>query len=154
LYFSAMNAQLSNAVAYGHRKVYVYRKNNPNSGTTVREVSNGVNALENINYIKEHLAVKSDKTINAANWHIWMNNFMLITYIVGANAQKEYKKEFNDAKKYVRRNCLNVLLHSDVRMREKIKIIGFGLAPVFSARYIKRARTRRFKKDMKSLSNS
>ena len=51
LYFSTMAAQWSARVAVGHRKIYDYRLNNPNSGTTVKHVENGISALQNILYI-------------------------------------------------------------------------------------------------------
>lgn len=147
LYFSAMNAQLSNAVAYGHRKVYIYRKDNPNSGTTVRKVQNSFNALENILYIKDNLIVKTEKTIRATNWHIWTNNFMVITYIVEANAKQKYKKQYRDCKKYMRRNFFNVAIHSDINAKKKIKVFLFGLAPTLAARYVKHLHKKMAKKD-------
>lgn len=55
LYFSVMAAQYSNSIGYGHKKIYVYRKNNPGSGTTVRNVQHGLNALNNIKNIKQKL---------------------------------------------------------------------------------------------------
>ncbi|WP_455719409.1 glycosyltransferase family 2 protein [Agathobacter sp.] len=82
LYFSTMNAQYSNKVAVGHRKVYNYRLNNPNSGCTVKEVQNGINSLKNIIYIKECLKVKSKEIDNALSWHIWTNNYNLINYMI------------------------------------------------------------------------
>lgn len=146
LYFSAMNAQLSNLIAYGHRKVYVYRKDNPNSGTTLREVPNGINALENIVYIRNHLNIDTRKTIAAANWHIYINNFLLISYIVGADATDEYKREFLDAKKYLKDNMYGVLIHSNVSIKEKIKIICEGIFPVLLSKYKKHKHLRYVKK--------
>mgnify|MGYP005606722155 CR=1 FL=1 len=149
LYFSAMNAQLSNSVAYGHRKVYVYRKNNPNSGTTVRNVTDMIAALNNIKYTKNHLIIKKEKTFNAADWHIWKNNFNIIAYIIDSNAKQEYKKEFKDSKKYLRSHFLSVLKKSDVGMRGKVEIIGLSLFPVPAAICAKYLRRWLFKKDLK-----
>ena len=53
LLFSALGAQYSNKIVVGHRKVYNYRKNNPNSGTTVRKVQNGIYALKHSTQAKK-----------------------------------------------------------------------------------------------------
>ncbi len=129
LWFSVMAAQYSNSIAYGHRKVYVYRKNNPNSGTTVRNVQHGLNSLNNIEYIKERLVIKTEKTKNAANWHIWKNNFNLIVFIIGAHAQKEYQTQYKSALKNVKRMMPSVLKNSDVNIKRKVEIIGLSLLP-------------------------
>lgn len=135
LWFSVMAAQLSDSVAYGHKKVYIYRKNNPNSGTTVREVQNGINSLQNIKYIKDKLIVHTQSTINAADWHIWKNNFNLIMYIIGGKAQKEYAKEYHEALKNVKKMMLNVFIKSDVGIVKKLQIIGYSLLPRTAASF-------------------
>ena len=129
LWFSVMAAQYSNSIAYGHRKVYVYRKNNPNSGTTVRNVQHGLNSLNNIEYIKERLVIKTENTENAANWHIWKNNFNLIVFIIGAHAQKEYQTQYKSALKNIKRMMPSVLKNSDVNIKHKVEIIGLSLFP-------------------------
>ena len=67
LYFSVMAAQYSNKVIVGHRKVYNYRLNNPNSGTTIRDVQHSLNALNNIKYIKKSLIIKTKRTLRSAD---------------------------------------------------------------------------------------
>lgn len=129
LWFSVMAAQYSHTIAYGHRKVYIYRKNNPNSGTTVRNVQHGLNSLNNIEYIKEQLVVKTGKTKNAANWHIWKNNFNLIVFIIGAHAQKEYKEQYISALRKVKKMMPDVLTNSAVGFKRKAEIIGLSLFP-------------------------
>ena len=103
LYFSAMAAQYSPNVAVGHRKVYNYRLNNPNSGCTKREVGNAINSLKNILYIKESIKIKSEDINSAFNWHIWSNNYNLIYYIIGSGEEKNYNKEYINCKKQLRK---------------------------------------------------
>ena len=134
LWFSSMAAQYSHAVAYGHRKIYVYRKNNPNSGTTVRNVQHGLNSLNNIEYIKDRLIVKTNATENAADWHIWKNNFNLIMFIIGANARNEYRKEYITSLRNVRSMMPHVLIASDVCLKRKVEILGLSLFPRSAAR--------------------
>lgn len=147
LYFSVMAAQYSKSVAMGHRKVYVYRKNNPNSGTTVRNVQNGINSLNNIIYIKDNLIVRTKRTIRACNWHIWKNNFNLIVYIVGAKETKRFKNDIKKAKKSMRKNAWNVLLRSEVGIKKKIEIVLLTLFPKTCAKIILKIKKKKFVKD-------
>ncbi len=129
LYFSVMAAQYSNGVALGHRKVYNYRLNNPNSGTVVMKVENGINSLKNINYIKENLIVKTPRTLSAINWHIWQNNYNLMIYITSNNKIKKYENEYKICNKYIHNHMLSVIKGSEISNREKIKIIIKTLFP-------------------------
>lgn len=148
LWFSAMAAQLSNSVGYGHRKVYIYRKNNPNSGTTVRNVQHGLNSLRNIEYIKEKLIVRTSSTENAANWHIWKNNFNLLVFIIGAHAEKEYSEQYHKALHNVKAMMPYVLKHSDVSAKKKLEIIGLSTMPRTAARCAITLKKIMFKKDV------
>ena len=149
LWFSAMAAQLSNSVGYGHRKVYIYRKNNPNSGTTVRNVQHGLNSLRNIEYIKKKLIVRTPATEDAANWHIWKNNFNLLVFIIGAHAEKQYKKEYRQALYNVKVMMPSVLKNSDISAKKKIEIIGLSTFPRTAARCAISLKRYLFKKDVK-----
>lgn len=148
LWFSAMATQLSNSVGYGHRKVYIYRKNNPNSGTTVRNVQHGLNSLRNIEYIKKKLIVRTPATENAANWHIWKNNFNLLVFIIGAHAEKEYSEQYHKALHNVKAMMPCVLKHSDVSGKKKLEIIGLSTLPRIAARCAISLRKIMFKKDV------
>lgn len=150
LWFSVMAAQYSNFVAYGNQKVYVYRKNNPNSGTTVRNVQHGLNSLQNIYYIKEKLIVRTKNTEYAANWHIWKNNFNLLVFIIGANAVNKYKKDYEMALKNLRKMMMSVFIHSDIGLRRKIGVIGLSIMPNLAAKCAIAIKQYMFNKDKKS----
>lgn len=149
LYFSAMAAQLSNSIGYGHKKVYIYRKNNPNSGTTVRNVQYGLNSLRNIEYIKKQLIVRTPATENAANWHIWKNNFNLLVFIIGAHAERKYSEEYHRALHNVKTMMPYVLKHSDMSAKKRIEIIGLSAMPRTAARCAISLKKIMFKKDIK-----
>jgi len=131
LYFSVMHAQLSNRVAIGHRKVYNYRLNNPNSGTTIMKVEHGINALNNILYIYKNLIVNTPRTQIASKWHIWQNNYNLMMYIVGNNAIKNYKKTYKESRKYLLLNVLSIVLKSEISVKNKIIILLKAFFPGF-----------------------
>ena len=136
LYFSVMAAQYSKKIAVGHRKVYVYRMYNVNSGTTVGEVEHGINALNNIKYIKNNLVIKTKKTENACDWHIWNNYYNLIIYIVGANSMEQYCNEINECKKYIRMHLFSVLCNSEIDIKKKIIMMVQSLCPILMAKFI------------------
>jgi glycosyltransferase involved in cell wall biosynthesis len=135
LYFSAMAAQYSNKMAVGHRKVYNYRLNNPNSGCTLKEVQNGINSMNNILYIKKSLKVNSKSIEDALNWHIWTNYFHLADYIYSASAVKEYKNEYIEAKNEMRVYMPKVMKNSTISVSDKIKILLKTIFPVFFIKY-------------------
>lgn len=147
LYFSVMAAQYSSKIAMGHRKVYVYRKNNPNSGTTLRDVQHSFNSLNNILYIKENLIVNTKKTVAACNWHIWKNYFNLIMFVVGANKKKEYIAEYKDAKKHLRKMFFSVFFRSKLKLKKKLEIIILTAFPVAASKMILKIKSKRFKTD-------
>ena len=152
LYFSVMAAQYSNKTAVGSRKIYNYRLNNPNSGTTVREIRNGINALKNIKYIKDNLIVRTKRTIDAANWHIWLNNFGLIAYIISAKDINNNKMLFADAKKEMHELFPTVfrnsgLWNAKITFRKYPVILFATIFPVTIAKLFIWNKNRRFKKD-------
>lgn len=147
LYFSVMAAQFSNYVAVGHRKIYNYRLNNPNSGTTVRNVQHGLNSLNNIKYIRDNLVIKTKKTINSANWHVWRNCFNVIVFIIGAKAENEYKKEYINAFSELKHLFIPVFFKSRVNMVQKAFILSASLLPRPTAKYVLWRKQRAFKKD-------
>lgn len=147
LYFSVMNAQLSNKVAVGHRKIYNYRLNNPNSGTTVREVQHGINALYNIKNIKDKLIVKTPATINSANWHIAYNCYYLMTFILWSGAMDEYKDLYKKTKTELRNYVPGVVLRSKIKLWQKVFLIVACIAPKLLAKMIMHRKKRRFAAD-------
>lgn len=153
LYFSTMAAQYSPKVAVGHRKVYNYRLNNPNSGCTKKEVRNAINALNNIMYIKNSLNVDSDDIETALDWHIWSNNYNLLYYIVGAKEEARYKSEYIKAKKNLKKLLTRVLKNRFLTDKEKVKIVIITLFPKATAKAIVRKTDRALKKDLQKAIN-
>lgn len=153
LWFSVMAAQYSHSIAYGHRKVYIYRKNNPNSGTTVRNVQHGLNSLQNIKYIKEQLVIKTPATIHAADWHIWNNYFNLVMFIVGAHAESEYTKEYQEALHMVKKMMPEVFKNSDLSGKRKAYILGVSTFPRTVAKCALSLKRYMFKKDIQNVSS-
>lgn len=141
LYFSSMAAQCSNYVALGHKKIYNYRLNNTGSGLTNYKLVMGTNALENIKNIGETRIVKTKRTNNAVRWHIWKNYNYVLFLIIATNSQDENHDLFEECKKNIRKDLLYVLIHSELGMKTKMRMLVQGLFPTsFAKRDLRKQR--------------
>ena len=146
LYFSVMAAQYANSVGLGHRKIYNYRLNNAGSGLTNYNIIMGTNALKNIKYIGENLVIKTEKLQNAVNWHIWKNYNFVLKLIIATNEVDNNKKLYNECIENIRKMMFKVVNKSEIRMKEKMKVLIISLFPVFYAK-------KSIKKEKKALNN-
>lgn len=98
----------------------------------------GTNALENIKYIKENRVIKTKRTENACNWHIWKNYGYILFLIVATNSVSQNKVLYKDCIHNIRIRLIKVLIHSEFGVKMKIKMLIQGLAPVrWAKNYIK-----------------
>lgn len=134
LYYTTMAAQWSTGVALGHRRIYYYRLNNSQSGLTHYNVQMGLNACENIRLIRDSLIIRTPKTLNAANWHIWKNYGYLLFLIVATGQEEKYAKEYRDCIRNMRRRLPSVILKSELGPRAKLGMLRRGLFPVHTAK--------------------
>ena len=148
LYFSFMCAQHSNRVALGHKKIYNYRLNNTESGLTNYNVQMGINACYNIQTSIRNNNLSNSKIIDrAVQWHIWKNYNYLLFLIIATNTQRsEYKIEYKNCLKNIRRGMPKVLLQSDLTVKEKLHILIQGIFPISVCK-------NRIKKEKKALMN-
>ena len=130
IYFSTNFAKHSKSITVGERKVYNYRLNNENSGTTNYKIEYGYNALNNILSTKKMLNSNNKKINNAIDWHIWKNYNFLLLQIIGSNKKKLYIDDYKKCLNYIRKNMLKVFMNSELPIKEKFKIIIRGLFPV------------------------
>ena len=147
LYFSAKAAQFSNYVAVGHKKIYNYRLNNANSGLTHYNILMGINALENIKYIGDTRIIKSERTQYAVDWHIWKNYGYTLFLIVATDSIEENKQLYEECIKKLRSMLLSVIIHSELGMKMKTKMLVQGLFPVSWAKRSLNKQLKEFKLD-------
>ncbi|MDA3769083.1 glycosyltransferase [Streptococcus thermophilus] len=147
LYFSAKAAQFSNFVAVGHKKIYNYRLNNANSGLTHYNILMGINALENIKYIGDTRIIKSERTQYAVDWHIWKNYGYTLFLIVATDSIEENKQLYEECIKKLRSMLLSVIIHSELGMKMKTKMLVQGLFPVSWAKRSLNKQLKEFKLD-------
>ena len=129
LYFTSQAAQYSNHVAVGHRKIYNYRLNNTESGLTNYKLIMGVNALENIKYIGENRIIKTKRTQYAVDWHIWKNYGYILFLIIATNQKEKNKALYKEAVSNMRIRLFSVVIHSELGIKTKLKMIYKGCFP-------------------------
>lgn len=147
LYFACMAAQYSNQVCVGHRKVYNYRLNNMNSGLTNYNLQIATNALDNIKHIRNVSVIRTEKMMNAIDWHIWKNHYFVMYLIVATHSKNKEKHLYNECKHYIRKNLIKVLLKSDIPCKEKIKMIISCIIPKIYAEIQLNRKRKRLKND-------
>lgn len=146
LYFSVMTAQFSNGVAVGHKVVYHYRFDNAESGTSIRKVQHGINALWNIKNIAEKLVINTRKTDNAVQWHIHRNCFNLLWFIIGSGEEGNYRNLYQETRLELLRLTPRFFFHSEVNVGQKVLILLTGLMPRTAAKLATWRRKRKFNK--------
>ena len=139
LHFASTVAYYSKNVGVGHRKVYNYRLDNENSGTAQYNVKTRLLSLDNAINLQYAVFSKNEKIMKAVKWHLHACYFTLIVNIIGCNSEQQYKEEYSQAIKYLRKNGLKVFWESEVNIREKIKILAKTFfARLYAKRYVKR----------------
>lgn len=131
LYFSSTAAQHANRIGVGHRKVYNYRLNNANSGLTKYNLQMGLNAYDNIRYIRDHLYLRDEMVLRAIDCHIWRNYGYVLFLIIATNSQKENSDLYRECLKQIKRTMFPVILKSDFGFKTKVHMLLEGLFPVF-----------------------
>ena len=130
LYYSTMAAQAAGKVAVGHRRIYYYRLDNENSGLTHYNVQIGINALENIKHIKDSLDIRTSKTLNACDWHIWKNYGYTLFLITATGEQEKYADLYQECMDNMRSRLPGIVLTAEFGVRTKAKMVIQGLFPV------------------------
>lgn len=133
LLFSSMAAQYANKIVVGSRKVYGYRMNNTNSGTTTRKVKDGLGMLEHSIYIKNRLELQTQNVLDAADWHINRNTFNLLWYIIGSGEENIYKEKYKEVRNELWRTFPKVITRSKVNLLKKFIIVFTTFTPRIAA---------------------
>lgn len=141
--FSVDCFQRANRVAVGHRKVYNYRVDNPNSVMTKFSMRLVTGSIEAQKCIKENLVEKTPELLKAcryANWHTYCDCF---NTMVGCNVAKKHKDIFKQVKKVCRKEAFCVI-GASVPKKEKIKGLVYFISPYLAAKLINNFRVRKF----------
>ncbi len=141
--FSVDCFQRANTVVVGHRKVYNYRVDNPDSVMTKFSMKLITGSIEAQKTIKSNLVNKTEELLQAckyANWHTYCD---CLNTMIGCKVIKKYKEEYKDIKKVCRNDALCVF-KADIPKKEKIKGLAYFISPYGTAKLINHFRIRKF----------
>lgn len=141
--FSVDCFQRAKRVAVGHRKVYHYRVDNPNSVMTkfsLKLVNGSIEAQETI---KSNLVKKTPELLHACKYANWHTHCDCLNTIIGSHNIKQYREEYKKVKKVCKRDAL-CSLTSPISIKEKIKGILYFISPLLTAKIINHFRLRKF----------
>lgn len=141
--FSIDCFQRSKKVVIGHRKVYNYRVDNPNSGMTKFNMKVIDSSIESQKYIKENLVNKSEKLLKACKYANWHTYYDCLNTMVGCKVTKKYPETYNKLKKVCRKDAVSVI-KSPISKKEKIKGMLYFVSPYLTAKIINHFRIRKF----------
>lgn len=133
--FSIDCFQRAKIVAVGHQRLYCYRVDNSESGTTkfnLRLMKSNIAAQI---YIKNNLVHSTPSLLKAckyANWHTHCDN---LNTFVGCKKNKQHKSLYKDIKKVCRRDAL-CALQAPVPKKDKLKSILYFINPYLAAKII------------------
>lgn len=146
LHFASTVAFYAGRVGVGHRKVYDYRLDNVNSGTTQFNVDTRLLSLDNCLNLQKCIFSNNTKISRAIKWHLHACYFTLLVNIIGTDSVDKYRDKYNESLKYIKKNGFNVFIYSDVTAKEKIRILVRTLFPVTYAKRIARKANNRLRK--------
>jgi glycosyltransferase involved in cell wall biosynthesis len=135
LNFIIAAAQLTNCVGVGQKRVYYYRKDNPNSATTVLNVPKYINALDAIDNIENKAIAKSVQFKEALKLHRYLTVFFAMNAILLTDSVKDYEVEYKSYLSLIRKNIL-CLLNADVWIILKIRICFYCVNPKIASKMI------------------
>lgn len=134
MYFATMAAQYSNACAKGHKRIYHYRQNNPNSAVTKYNVQAGINSLWNIKNIKKVAIIKYAEFDAACDWHIWYNYHYLLKLIIATNSYRKHWIHFINCLFAIRIWSLKLLISRFHSSKTKFSIFKHAIIPIYYAK--------------------
>lgn len=135
LHFANTVAYYSGIVGVGHRKVYNYRTDNENSGTGQYNVNYRLLSLDNAKNLWNCCFATTEKIKNAIEWHIYTNYYSLIFHIYAMGSVDIYAKEYQEAKRYLRKNCFKVFMKSDLKPKQRFVVLLQAFCPILLLRY-------------------
>lgn len=148
LHFASNVAYYSGKIGVGHRKVYNYRVNNANSGTAQYNIEYRLLSLDNCINLRNAVFYRYPSVRDAVEWHIYSAYFVLIMNIIACDQKLEYKKEYTEARLYMRQHFFDVLIHSDINLRQRVKLIAELVCPELLAIMTIHYRKWRLSKDL------
>lgn len=135
-------------VAVGHKEVYNYRCDNPNSGMTkfsMKVIDSSINSQKTI---RENVLKVSPELENACKYANWHTHCDCLNFFVGCCVIKQYKEKYKEVKKVCRQDALCVV-NAKVPIKEKVKGFLYFINPYVASKFINEFQLRKFTVDSK-----
>lgn len=148
LHFANTIAYYSKKVGVGHRKVYNYRLNNAESGTTKFNVETRLLSLDNCLNLRNCIFANEKGVRNAIEWHIYGNYYGVLLNIIATNSKEKYLSEYNESISYLKKNWFKILIHSEGGFKRKIAIVVKAFFPIILTKLKMKKRQTALSKDL------
>lgn len=142
-------AQRANRIAVGHKRVYYYRLNNPNSATTFPDIRQGTGALYALEGIERDLIIRTKSVMDSLNHHRWSNYFYTLRLIIQTGDIEKEKQLYRKCIRYIRRHGIIVALQAD-GFKPKLRILATTVCPVLMCNYDIKKLTEGLRKDIEN----
>lgn len=130
-------------IVVGHKRLYNYRCDNPNSGVTkfrMEVIDSSINAQKTIKKILLKIAPELELACKYANWHTYCDCY---NTFIGCKVKNKYVKKCKEIKKVCQRDALCVI-KAPIHIKEKIKGFMYFINPYIAAKLINHFRLRKF----------
>lgn len=135
--------QRADRVAVGHRKVYFYRLDNPNSVMTKFSLKMVKGSIEAQKYIQSLLLEKRPEILQACKYANWHTHCDCLNTMIGCRVTKQYPKLYKQIKRVCQKDAL-CALKASVPYKDKIKGVLYFISPFITAKLINQFRIRKF----------
>lgn len=144
--FAVACFQRAKKVVVGHKKVYYYRLDNPESAMTKFRMRIVKSSIETQDYMKRTLVEKTPDLLRACRYANWHTHCDCLNSMIGSKSEKKHPKEYKEIKKVCRRHALTAL-RAPIPKKEKIKGVCYFLSPFLTACIINHFRMRKFTRE-------
>ena len=120
--FNTAAFQRADIIAVGHKQIYFYRRNNPNSATTKFVADKWINGLMAIDRIKKDFICPTKKMLEAWEYARWHTNSDVVNFIQLANAKRENIDMYRACRK-IQRQQAKYAFRVELPLREKARAI-------------------------------
>lgn len=126
--FNTTAFQRANKIAVSNRRIYFYRRNNPNSAVTKFVMEKWVNGLMAIDNIKKNFIINTKKLNIAWEYARWHTNSDVLNFMHMASADKQYPDMYKKCRK-ISRSKAYYAFFVKISLREKIRAIIMMVYP-------------------------
>lgn len=148
LHFIVTAAQHANYVTISNRKIYYYRRNVSESATTKFNIKMYTNNELSLDLIERERVVDSREfrsMIELFRIHLKISGLLaILTYA----SPDQYPLEYKRWKKDVRTMGMRLLIHKNIPLKSKVRILCVNISPKFWSKLAQMKRTRSFKESV------